>query len=73
MIIKIYGLGLNGYSKDFFNVFDGCVVILSLIELVMKLATGNAAGGETNAVSSLRAVRIFRTFRVFRVTRLLRS
>jgi hypothetical protein len=48
------------------NLFDGCIVSLSIIEMTV-LTKGN------KAVSAFRAVRIFRTFRVLRVTRLLRS
>ena len=65
MFSKILALGPSGYVKDKMNVFDGTIVTLSVLEMV--LFTGN------KAVSAFRAVRIVRTFRVLRVTRLLRS
>ena len=34
MIINLIGLGLKGYLSDGFYVFDGIVVILSLVELM---------------------------------------
>ena len=36
MSFKMYGLGLRRYSKDFFNVFDSLVVMISLIEVVIN-------------------------------------
>ena len=35
MIIKIIGLGLKGYCSDTMNIFDGIIVIVSLIELLL--------------------------------------
>jgi hypothetical protein len=49
------------------NIFDGSIVMLSILEMTLL------SGGSGKAVSAFRAVRIFRTFRVLRVTRLLRS
>ena len=48
------------------NIFDGFIVIISLVEII-------ALGGGNKAVSAFRTVRIFRTFRVLRVTKLLRA
>ena len=73
MSFKMYGLGLRGYSKDFFNVFDALVVMISLVEVVITFTQGGGSGGGQNAASAFRAIRIFRIFRVLRVTRLLRS
>jgi hypothetical protein len=33
MIMNLIGLGIKGYVSDGFNVFDGIVVIISLVEL----------------------------------------
>lgn len=62
---KIMGYGMKGYISDKMNIFDGIIVILSLVEVIVM-----SGGG---ALSAFRSVRIFRTFRVLRVTRLLRS
>ena len=48
------------------NMFDGSIVLVSLVELIFL-------SGGAKAVSAFRSVRIFRTFRVFGVTKLLRS
>lgn len=66
MALKLIAFGVLGYVRDKMNIFDGCIVILSIIEMTV-LSGGN------KAVSAFRAVRIFRTFRVLRVTRLLRG
>lgn len=79
MLLKLYGLGLKGYCMDYFNVFDGLVVILSIVELVVQEVVASDSGSDsggtsgTSGISAFRAVRIFRIFRVLRVSRLLRS
>jgi hypothetical protein len=37
MIIKIFGLGLNNYVHDKFNLFDAVVVSLSLIDWFLAI------------------------------------
>jgi hypothetical protein len=51
------------------NLLDGACVIISVIEIVIGLASGSEGGG---SLSAFRTVRVFRTFRVLRVARLLR-
>lgn len=43
MAIKIYGKGLRGYCNDFFNVFDGIIVMLSVVELVITNVSSSSA------------------------------
>jgi len=66
MGLKIIALSPIGYIRDKINIFDGFIVSISMVEMIMF-------SGGSKAVSAFRAVRIFRTFRVLRVTRLLRS
>ena len=66
MGIKLLAYGPITYVNDPMNVFDGSIVIISLVELIFL-------SGGAKAVSAFRSVRIFRTFRVLRVTKLLRS
>lgn len=33
MVLKLFGLGIKKYVSDGFNVFDGVIVIVSLVEL----------------------------------------
>ena len=37
MILKLIGLGVKNYVLDRFNLFDGFIVIVSLIELAVEL------------------------------------
>jgi hypothetical protein len=71
-----YTLSLWGYGwsflRSYFNIFDGVVVILSLVELTINLTQDNGQNGGS-AISAFRALRILRVFRVLRVTRILRS
>jgi hypothetical protein len=67
MTLKILSLGPIGYLRDKMNLFDGIIVVLSIVEMAFL------SGGSGKAISAFRAVRIFRTFRVLKVTRLLRS
>ena len=81
MCLKLIGLGpksniastyrpdLNpiAYVMDLMNIFDGFIVIISLVEEIFLDNNG------TSAISAFRTVRIFRTFRVLRVTKLLRA
>ncbi|KAL4480370.1 hypothetical protein ABPG74_020886 [Tetrahymena malaccensis] len=67
MAFKVIGLTPAGYVRDRMNIFDGFIVCLSILELVIFSGSGS------KAFSAFRSVRIFRTFRVLRVTRLLRG
>ena len=64
MVMKVYGLGPIKYSQDTMNLFDGVVVLLSIVELIFL--SGNST------LSAFRTIRIFRTFRILRVARLFR-
>ena len=58
MMIKISGLGIKGYVSDNYNIFDGIVTILSLVQMAIQLS-----GGSFAAISALRALRVFRLLR----------
>jgi hypothetical protein len=66
MGLKIIGYGVRDYIRDAMNIFDGSIVIISLVEILFL-------SGGSKAISAFRTVRIFRTFRVLRVTKLLRA
>lgn len=36
MLIKLGGFGLKGYVRDPFNIFDGFIVVLSLVDFVLS-------------------------------------
>ena len=56
--LKLSYMSFCGYLSDQFNVFDGTIVLISLLDLI-----GEQAGG----LSSLRALRLFRVLRILRV------
>ena len=62
MIIKMIGLGLRGYCSDGFNIFDGTVVTISLVELGIALSGGGSGGG----LAILRSLRLVRVFKLAR-------
>ena len=63
MIIKISGLGVRGYVSDSMNTFDGIVVIMSFVEIILAQVGDSAIGG------SLSVLRTFRLMRVFKLAR----
>merc|ERR1719193_1799998 len=62
MIIKLIGLGFKGYVSDSWNVFDGLIVIVSVVESLTSLASPSQEGG--GAISALRAFRLLRVLRL---------
>ena len=36
MIIKLFGLGIKEYGRDFYNWFDAILVITSLVEIILN-------------------------------------
>ena len=72
MTSKLLAYGPAKYVGDRMNILDGCVVILSIIEIVIE-ETGSGNEGAGGNLQAFRTVRVFRTFRVLRVTRLLRG
>jgi len=59
MVIKLVVLGVPEYVQDGFNVFDGTIVIMSVLEVFLGGSTG------------LSVLRSFRLVRVFRMARFL--
>tara|TARA_B110000305_G_scaffold239654_1_gene308047 strand:- start:587 stop:1597 length:1011 start_codon:yes stop_codon:yes gene_type:complete len=63
LIVKVIGLGTSGFLADKFNIFDGLIVIISLVEMALA---GDDEGSQGGALSALRAFRLFRIFKIFR-------
>ena len=63
--MKLIGIGPKAYVSDKFNLFDGLVVIITLVEQVMEYAHvgGMSTGG---AFSAFRAMRLLRVFKITR-------
>lgn len=64
MVIKLLGMGIRDYCGDSFNIFDGTVVIISIVEMIISTFIEGGLGG--GAISSLRAVRLLRVFKLAR-------
>ena len=65
MILKLIGLGFRGYTKDHFNIFDGVIVILSTIEIIISYSFPNSFV-EGGALSAFRGFRLLRVFKIAR-------
>ena len=63
MIFKVLGLTPIYYFKELWNVFDSCVVIISLTELLVSEDNRNSGVGIT----------VLRTFRLLRIIKLAKS
>ncbi|XP_038117628.1 voltage-dependent T-type calcium channel subunit alpha-1G isoform X4 [Culex quinquefasciatus] len=63
MVLKIVAEGPFGYVANGFNVFDGVIVILSVVEL------GQAYLGEGQGNSGLSVLRTFRLLRILKLVR----
>ena len=66
MVLKLLALGLLEYLQDTTNVFDGIIVILSVVELAAAppVAFGGQEGNSGGAITALRSFRLFRIFKL---------
>ena len=65
MIIKLIGLGVKDYTRDAFNIFDACLVIISLVDyIILQVPQLNVSSG--GALSAFRGVRLLRVFKLAR-------
>jgi hypothetical protein len=56
MILKLLALGLYGYLQSRWNIFDGVVVIISVVDIIVVL-TQKADGTGTSILRTFRLVR----------------
>lgn len=68
MALKLVGLGIKGYARDAFNLFDGFVVIVSLIEIAASQGSG---GGVVSVLRTFRLIRILKLLKQFPALRVL--
>ena len=74
MILKLWGLGLRGYTRDTFNIFDALIVLVSLTELIVAPpGFFTPEVGDSGGSGAISALRTFRLFRVFKLARSWRS
>jgi hypothetical protein len=56
MILKLLGFGIIGYLGDPFNLFDGTIVIISILEFVLQ--------SESSGFAILRGFRLLRVLKL---------
>jgi len=67
MIFKLIGLGPKQYIKDYYNVFDCCIVILSLIDFILSISIPKEnIGSATDVLKAFRALRLMRMIKLAR-------
>lgn len=67
MIFKVTAFGLFGYIRDGYNLFDGCIVLISVYE-VFTVKPDEIKGQSTSGQS----ISVLRTFRLLRILKLIR-
>ena len=61
MVMKLIGLGVREYLRDNFNIFDGVIVFISLIDFSITLASdSDDQGGILNVFRALRLLRVIK-------------
>lgn len=69
-IIKITALG-SKFFTNFFAVYDVCVVIVSIVDVIIFPPEMFLPGGDSGSAASLKAVGVLRVFRLVRLARIL--
>ena len=70
MTLKLIAIGPKKYVASKWNLVDGFVVLLSIVEIIAEQQSQKSSSG--SGMSAFRSVKVFRTFRVVRVARILR-
>ena len=65
MAIKVFGLGCAGYWSDGWNVLDGSIVTMSIVEMVLT-ALASGTGVKLSFLRMLRMLRVLRMLRLMR-------
>ncbi|CAM9352191.1 unnamed protein product [Heterosigma akashiwo] len=60
MVVSLVGFGFKEYSRHVFNLFDGFIVMTSLVELAVSYFSGGSGGGGLSAFRTLRLFRVFK-------------
>ena len=63
MVVKILAFGVLGYVRDSFNLFDGILVIISLVGMIIEALSEGGSGG-TNVITVFRSIRVLRIFKL---------
>lgn len=63
MVLNLIGLGVVGYVKDGFNIFDSVIVVVSVVDLIV-MSTSSGDGADTGFITVLRGFRLLRIFKL---------
>ena len=66
-LLKITAFGVFGYIRDGYNLFDGCIVLISMYE-VLAVKPDEIKGQTTSGQS----ISVLRTFRLLRILKFIR-
>jgi len=55
MLLKLIALGIFGYVKSMWNIFDGIVVLMSIVDVIIEIAI-KSDNGDFTIIRSLRLV-----------------
>lgn len=61
MVLKLTALGPRGYVKSRWNIFDGFIVLISIVDLILErgVKVGNGAGLSVLRTFRLVSVRLY--------------
>ena len=62
MCVKLFGLGIKGYVRDEYNLFDGLLVVISTVDITLEEIMGAGTGASV--------ITVFRTLRLLRIFKL---
>ena len=62
MLIKLFALGIKGYMRDTFNIFDAFLVMVSMTDLILESLSGWGGAGGSGSV-----ITVFRTLRLIKI------
>ena len=66
MIIKLFGLGFKAYARDANNIFDACLVIMSVVDYIILQLPSISMSSSGGALSAFRSIRLLRVFKLAR-------
>jgi len=64
MVLKVFAFGIKNYVRDEYNLFDGILVGISLVDFTIESVSVSSKS------SNLSVITAFRTFRLLRIFKL---
>ena len=72
-VLKILALGSKGYFSSYSNIFDFCVVILSIIDIILTYVFGSVLLLLRRGPQMIRIIRVFRVSKFIRLFKSMQS